>query len=322
MAAYGYVSEGISYDETWDACAEFDDEFRARNLLAVPNTGASPGLTDLAAAYLATGMDSVTDAIAMWGDRSDASDLIPPFTPEQVFSVSMPVPSAYRQGIVVAADLVRDSEIFQWPEPLGPLVMITGAHMPDLRTLQFVLPDADRVEIKTGLAIGPWDNWYKIWAEAVRRALADPELRSQSLDRALVHAVGSSADYFEAVSSGVIRNHAFGVAVTLKGAANGNAVSRTLSIMSTLASAVERVPWANAMSALTAGSTTLEVVLALGRHELTDRGVMGSVGQLAERDALISRLASREFQTREEVTTEAGTVRSDRWEARPLALPG
>jgi hypothetical protein len=322
MCAYGYEAGGVSYSETWDACWEFDDRYRASDLLAIPNTGAAPGLTDLAAAYLASGMDTVSDAVARWGDRSDATDLIPPFTPEQVFSVAMPTPSVYRNGRIEPADIVRDSEVFDWPEPIGSLTMVPGAHLPDLRTLQFVLPQTPHIEVLTGVAIGPWDSWYKIWSEAVRRALADPELRAKPLPAALRGGIGVAADYFTAVTDKVVRSHAFGIAVTLTGVAQGEPVSRTLTVMTTLASATERVPWANAMSALTAGSTTLEVVLALGRAELSDRGVARAVGQLTERDLLMARLAAREFEAREEVTTKAGTVKSDGWTARPLATGG
>jgi hypothetical protein len=318
MVAYAYETPDTPREATYDACADFDAELRERDLLAVPNTGASPGLTDLAAAYLAEGMDSVREATVRWGDRSDARDLIPPFTPAQVFSVSMPTPTAYHDGEVGEVDLVGESEVFGWPPPIGPLLMLTAAHMPEVRTLQAVVPAAKRIEVKTGLAIGRWDDWYKIWAEGLRRVIADPELAGMSLLDALSHGFGSAADYAEAVRSGLISEHGFGIAVSLRGDLDGRPVSRTITVMTTLAEATRQLPLANAMSHLTAGSTPLEIIRALGRDELSDRGVVPSVGALKERNLLIRRLASREFTVRQELHTEDDLVSADGWAEAPV----
>src|SRR4051812_13561313 len=98
MVAYA-PSPGTPREETIEACVDLDEAFRGANRLAVPNTGAAPGLTDLAARFLATGFDDVEIVTARWADRSDAADLIPPFTPDQIFSVILPNPIGYVDGV-------------------------------------------------------------------------------------------------------------------------------------------------------------------------------------------------------------------------------
>lgn len=301
MVAYGFELPGTPRSQTVDACLDFDESFRRSGLVAFPNTGASPGLTDVVARHLADQMDHVDRVTVMWADRSDARQLLPPFTPEQVYSVCMPSPVAWETGRLVEVDLLADAEDFDWPDPIGSMKMFPACHMPETRTLQYVIPGVRRIEVKTGLAIGQWRDWTEIWVEGVRRAqAAGTAAEAQSAHRWLTSGFGQSADYSAAVESGDISINGFGIAVIARGHADNTPAVRTVIIWTTLDRAHAEVPWANAMSHLTAGSTPREIALMLCRGEIEEVGVVPSVGTLSNAQEILGAIARRPFLVKED----------------------
>src|SRR5207245_105366 len=107
----------------------------------------------------------------------------------------------------------------------GTMTMLAACHMPETRTIQHAVPGIRRIDVKTGLAIGRWDDWPAIWIEGLRRAhAADPAGESQSPLDLLRAGFGQSADYHAAIESGRITTNGFGIAVT----AHGEAFEKTV----------------------------------------------------------------------------------------------
>ena len=105
-----------------------------------------------------------------------------------------------------------------------------------------------------------------------------------------------SSGYDAAIASVcAITSSAFGIAVSVEGERDGAAVRKTATMWTTLENARAELPWASGMSHLTAGSTVRELALMLCRRELTERGVVPSVGALAEADRVLSSLRARPF---------------------------
>lgn len=295
MVAYGFELAGTPRSHTLDGILDLDDQFRAGGLIAIPNTGASPGLTDLAARRLADEIGQVDRLTVMWADRSDAQDLLPPFTPEQIYSVCMPTPTAWEDGMLIDLDLLAGAQTVDWPAPIGTMTMLPACHMPETRTLQHAIPGIRRIDVKTGLAIGRWDNWTAIWVEGIRRAHAAPSPDNQTPSQWLTSGFDQSADYYDAVTSGRITTNGFGIAVTAHGTADGTPIENTLIIWTTLDLAQTELPWANAMSHLTAGSTPRELTLMIATGELNDIGVIPSVGALTNATHVLARVLQRPF---------------------------
>lgn len=295
MIAYGYEGAGVSFEKTVDACLAFDERFRSADLLAISNTGASPGLTDLLARQLSEGMASVKRITVRWADRSDAPDLMPPMTSDHIYTICMPSPTAWEDGKLVDLDLFTDAEDFDFPDPIGKMRMFPAGRQPDLRTVHEAVPRAQRIEVKIGLRIGRWRDLLEIWSEGARRAYAGGHGEGRSGHDWLVSGFVPSAGYDAAIASGVIRLSAFGVAVSVEGELEGPAVRRTATVWTTLDNARAELPWASGMSHLTSGTTVRELVLMLCRDELTERGVVPSVGALTEADRVLASLDARAF---------------------------
>jgi hypothetical protein len=300
MIAYGYEGAGVPFEKTVDACLAFDGRFRSADLLAISNTGASPGLNDLLARQLSDRMASVKRITVRWADRSDAQDLMPPMTADHIYTICMPSPTAWEEGKLVDLDLFADAEDFDWPDPLGKMRMFPAGRQPDLRTIHEAVPHAQRIEVKIGMSIGRWRDLLEIWTEGVRRAYASGHGEGRGGHAWLISGFVPSAEYDAAIASGAISSSAFGVAVSVEGDLDGVAVRKTATVWTTLENARAELPWASGMSHLTAGSTVRELVLMLCRRELTQRGVVPSVGALAEADRLSVSLEARPFFRRDE----------------------
>jgi saccharopine dehydrogenase-like NADP-dependent oxidoreductase len=295
MVAYGFEIPGTPRSHTLDALLDLDPEFRERGLTAIPNTGASPGLTDLAAAQLSHAMDQVDRATVMWADRSDAQDLLPPFTPEQIYTVCMPTPTAWENDQLIDLNLLDGEETVMWPDPIGTMTMLPACHMPETRTLQHAIPGVRRIDVKTGLAIGRFDSWTAIWVEGIRRAHenAPPEVAAPL--QWLTAGFGKSADYHTAIENGRITKNGFGISVTVYGTTDDEPTQKTFTIWTSLDRARAELPWASAMSHLTAGSTPREVILTLATGQLPDTGVIPSVGALTDADQILERVLARPY---------------------------
>lgn len=300
MIAYGYEGAGVAFEKTVDACLAFDRRFRDADLLSISNTGASPGLNDLIARQLSEGMGAVERITTMWVDRSDAPDLLPPMTADHIYTICMPSPTALDDGKLVDLDLFDDAEDFEWPEPIGTMRMMPAARQPDLRTVHEAVPQARRVVVKIGMRIGRWRDLPEIWSEGARRAYASGHGEGGSGHDWLVSGFVPSSESEAAIARGDVSASAFGIAVIVDGEFAGRSVRRTAIVWTTLENARAELPWASGMSHLTAGSTVRELVLMLCRDELTQRGVVPSVGALSEGDRVLAALGARPFFRRDE----------------------
>jgi hypothetical protein len=295
MIAYGFEGPGVPFAKTVDACLAFDERFQSAELLAISNTGAAPGLTDLLARQLSEDMRSVQRITVRWVDRSDAPDLMPPMIADHIYTICMPFPTAWQQGELVDLDLFADAEDFDFPDPIGRMRMFPAGRQPDLRTIHETVPRAERIEAKIGIGIGRWRDLLQIWAEGVRRAYASGRGEGRGGHEWLVSGFAPSSGYDAAIASGAVTSSVFGVAVSVEGELDRARIRKTSIVWTTLENARAELPWASAMSHLTAGSTVRELVLMLCRDELTERGVVPSVGALSEADRLILALEPRPF---------------------------
>lgn len=320
--ALGFAGDGVPREQTLDACLDLDAEFRARDLVAVPNTGATPGLTDMLAGHLAAGMEVCDSIVLGWADRSDAAELMVPFAPELVYALCMPSPVAWEDGRLVTLDLVDAMEEADWPEPLGRMLMVTGCLNPEVRTVGYVVPVATRIEVRTGLAIGRWDNWLKIWAEGARRLVASGDAPGAGgAMEALGAGFAPAAEYTAAVESGTITEEHFGVTATVSGSEGGVAVTRTITVQTTLAAARADVPWSNAVAHLTAQTTPRQILLGLTRGQIAERGVLPSAGCLESADEILECCAGRGIVFHERLAAGDVVLERDGFSPVPLALP-
>jgi saccharopine dehydrogenase-like NADP-dependent oxidoreductase len=304
LFTYPFEVPGVPRDEAVDGQLDMDQAFKDAGITALPNVGAAPGWTDIAARLVTDRLDVVDRVTVRWADWCDSKELITSFEPSVVFGINMPQPVRWENGTLEEVDLFESREEFEWPPPIGKLPMYGGCLDPEVRTIQFLGKPIGRIEVKSGLAIGRWRSWPEIWIEAIRKQIA-ANPRSVPPAANLFELLGASfipsSSYREAYEEGIVTAGAFGVSVEAEGMQGRARTRHRIRMITTLDQALAEVPWSNHMSYATAGAVPRELVLMLGSGEIDARGVIPSVGSLSNYRAILDRLAQRRFEMTEEV---------------------
>jgi len=285
----------VPYEETLDAQFELDGEFKEADLTAISCAGVAPGWVDLIARRAVEQLDAVRSILVRWVEVNDASELFSTVGTNMIATFNMPTPLRWTKGKVSEVDLIESEEIFDWPE-LGPIPVYTGFMHPELRTMQNLGVELERVEVKSGLSNGRWRTSPEIWVEALRRRLAAGEEIAPDLATELGRAFIPPERAEEAFEAGVLTEGAFAVCVEVAGTRGREEVVSVEGLTVTLAEAREQIPWGTHMAYATAGTTPVVLLPMLGRGEISTRGVVG-VGALPEWESVLKRVEARGLRT-------------------------
>lgn len=296
LFASPYESEGIPREETIGAQFELDQEFKRIGRTALPSIGMSPGWTSLASQYMMEGMDEVEDVILRWGDYIDSDEFIAPISPITVFEEWFGAPSPMRNenGRAVKVDLLGSEEEFEFPSPIGKRKIYTVTAHPDIVLIPMFTDKKIRIcEEKGGIYLGDMtvkDMWIKAIQQATTRQ--GDEKENINMMEEFSKAFVSPMEYARLLKEGKIRDHSVCFTCEAVGWKDGGRVSHICYYTATLEEAVKHLPWASPAVYGTIGGMPIELVLALGRGEIGQKGVW-SIGSLGIADKLNKAMAKR-----------------------------
>lgn len=213
-AGVNYQDLASEWNETKIEQLEYNDKFKEKNLVALINASASPGVTDLAAKILTGKLDRV-DAIRVRLLENVSSDV--PFTAwskETTLDEATYQPFVWDRGKFVKKENFADEEYFNFPEPftnrrcylvaqeetgLMPLYIktkyadlkIAGSEIEFVHTLyRLGLLKKKLVRIGNAL-ISPYDFMVKVWPDvptpqAMKKIAASGKLRDAHFWAAVV----------------------------------------------------------------------------------------------------------------------------------------
>ena len=296
LFASPYEGEGISREETIGAQLEMDEAFRQAGRLALPSVGMSPGWTSLAAQYMMDAMDQVEDVIIRWGDFIDTDEFLAPISPVTVYGEWFGSPSPIRteNGRAAKVDLLESEEEFTFPDPIGRRKIYTVTAHPDIVLIPRFSDKKIRIcEEKGGIFLANMDM-KDIWIKGIQRAAAKQGDAKQEINMVQEFAKEfvSPMEYGRLLEEGKIRNHAVCFSCQATGYKGSAKISHTCYYTSTLEEALKHLPWASPAVYGTIGGMPVELILALGRGELSQTGVW-SVGNLGIAETLNKAMAKR-----------------------------
>lgn len=304
LFASPYEAEGVPYAETIDAQFDLDDAFARAGATAIPSVGISPGWTSLAAQQAIDALDVVDHVTIRFFDWIDTDELFLAVSPYVILHEWFGAPSPVRivDGEVREADLLESAEVFDFLEPLGERTVYTVTAHPDIVLIdRFAGKPIGRLEEKFGIGLGTLDTTQVIFKALQRTATApDPSGGTRDVLEALETAFVPPIRYEELVEAGRIRNaHAtFTVEV---GGSKGGSPERHLFYYSVRPEVVEaKLPGMSGPVYATVGGTPIELVLALGRGEVVERGVV-PLARLGIRERILAGIAAREIDIVERV---------------------
>jgi saccharopine dehydrogenase (NAD+, L-lysine-forming) len=138
----------------------FAKRFEEKNRLALINTGAAPGLTNLLVKRAAEMLDAVETVQIRLYESSESDDPISQWSPEGTFDEAISNPRVYRAGKFHMAKRFAELEKFRFPDPVGNANVVLAAQ-DEVATLPYYIP-MQRMDVKIGgNEFDRLRRWYK-----------------------------------------------------------------------------------------------------------------------------------------------------------------
>lgn len=307
LASFPFKLPGVPEGEAMEDLLAFDDKVKAAGLTAITNLGVAPGFSDLATHYIADQLDTVDTVMLRWFEKLDATDLVATWWAAGIMGewFSPPYPIAWDNGKVIEIDLLKGSEEYEFPAPVGKGTIYTATFHPELFTISKYLPEVTGkppvkyIELKGGTSTNEM-TMKDIWIEAIRRAaVRTPDVEKANLVELFAAEFIQPPDFKEAYDKGIVKDGCICVSVEVNGLKDGKQVRHTMYAISTLSETVKHVPWANHTSYLTAISGAI-ASLMLGRGEIERKGV-GCAWLIEEPEAFLKKIGKGGIQILEKI---------------------
>lgn len=308
---FAFPVEGIGVPRSQTIAGQFDlhDEFRSADLTALPSIGVTPGWTSLAAQDAIDNLDTVDEVIVRFLDWVDTDEMFLPVSPEVIMHewLGAPFPARSEHGKLNAVDLLDSEEQFDFQGPIGTRPVYTVTAHPDIVLIpQFAGKPIGRCEEKFGIQVGRLDT-KSVLIKALQQVTSrqGPHRQNVNVLEEMGKRFRSPSDFNDLVAAGKIRDAAVVFTTEVNGLKDGRFQRHLAYYTATLAAAREQLPWASPAVYGTVGGMPIELVLALGRGEITTSGVL-SVGQLDMGAALTARMMARGQHIQTHVWTDTG----------------
>jgi saccharopine dehydrogenase (NAD+, L-lysine forming) len=126
----------------------FSSRFEEKKRLALINTGAAPGLTNLLVKRAAEMLDEVESTQIRLYESSESDDPISQWSPDGTFDEAISNPRVYRHGRFRMEKRFAELEKFRFPDPIGAANVVLAAQ-DEVATLPYFLPMKD-MDVKIG----------------------------------------------------------------------------------------------------------------------------------------------------------------------------
>src|ERR1700742_3403798 len=126
----------------------FAKRFEEKRRIALINTGAAPGLTNLLVARAAEMLDQVESVQIRLYESSESDDPISQWSPEVTFDEAISSPRVYRNGKFKMEKRFAELEKFRFPDPIGAANVVLAAQ-DEVARLPYFIPMSN-MDVKIG----------------------------------------------------------------------------------------------------------------------------------------------------------------------------
>src|SRR5467141_2036753 len=185
-------------------------KFEEKNRVALINTGAAPGLTNLLVKRAADLLDEVEAVHIRLYESSESDDPISQWSPEVSFDEAVSHPQVYRNGKFRLGKRFSEVEKFRFPEPIGTVSVVLAAQ-DEVATLPHFIPMRE-LDVKIGgNEIDRLRRWHKQGKLSRSRGMAKLRFPQTSSPRMIA----------KLIRQGVLQNARFAAAVLVREKKNG-----------------------------------------------------------------------------------------------------
>ena len=193
----------------------YSKRFEEKRRVALINTGAAPGLTNLLVKRAAEGLSGVDSVQIRLYESSESRDPISQWSPEVTFDEAISNPRVYRHGKFLMARRFAEVEKFRFPDPVG-LANVALAAQDEVATLPYLIPMRD-MDVKIGgNEFDRLRRWYKQGKLSKSRGIVRDRFPQTPSPRKIA----------SLIRSGVLQNARFAAVVLVQGTKRGDSSER------------------------------------------------------------------------------------------------
>jgi hypothetical protein len=199
----------------------FAKRFTHKNRLALINTGAAPGLTNLLVKRAAEGLGEVHSVHIRLYESMESDDPISQWSPEVSFDEAISSPRVYRHGKFRMAKRFAELEKFRFVDPIGPANVVLAAQ-DEVATLPYFIPMTDMNVKIGGNEFDRLRRWYKQGKLSKSRGIVSQRFPATSSPRKIA----------SLIRQGILQNARFAAAVLVSGVKHGKKEDQNLLLRS------------------------------------------------------------------------------------------
>jgi saccharopine dehydrogenase (NAD+, L-lysine forming) len=199
----------------------YAERFEEKNRVALINTGAAPGLTNLLVKRAADLLDEVESVQIRLYESSESDDPISQWSPEVSFDEAVSHPRIYRGGKFQLGKRFSEIEKFRFADPIGTARVVLAAQ-DEVATLPHLIRMRD-LDVKIGGSeIDRLRRWHKQGKLSRSRGMARQHFPQTSSPRLIA----------KLIRQGILQNARFAAAVLVWGVKRGKKEDQRLLIRS------------------------------------------------------------------------------------------
>ena len=199
----------------------YAEKFNDKHRVAIINTGAAPGLTNLLVKRAADLLDEVVSVEIRLYESSESDDPISQWSPEVSFDEAISEPRIYRHKKFRLAKRFSELEKFRFPEPIGETRVVLAAQ-DEVATLPYAIPMRD-LDVKIG---GNEFDRLRRWHKQGKLS------RSRGIPRQRFPETASPRKIAALIRRGILQNARFAASVLVRGVKRGRKEDQPLLIRS------------------------------------------------------------------------------------------
>ena len=185
-------------------------KFEEKNRVALINTGAAPGLTNLLVKRAAELLDEVVAVHIRLYESSESDDPISQWSPEVSFDEAVSHPRVYRNGQFQLGKRFSEIEKFRFPDPIGTARVVLAAQ-DEVATLPHFIPMRE-LDVKIGgNEIDRLRRWHRLGKLS----------RSRGMLRRHFPQTASPRMIAKLIRQGILQNARFAATVVVRGIKKG-----------------------------------------------------------------------------------------------------
>ncbi len=185
-------------------------KFQEKHRVALINTGAAPGLTNLLVKRAADLLDEVHSVHIRLYESTESEDPISQWSPEVSFDEAISNPRVYRHKKYLLAKRFSELEKFRFPDPIGPANVVLAAQ-DEVATLPTFIAMQD-LDVKIG---GNEFDRLRRWHKQGKLS------RSRGLTRRRFPETSSPRKIASLIRRGILQNARFAASVLVRGVNHG-----------------------------------------------------------------------------------------------------